>query len=122
MNPTYRKFNIQPDEIDGILSSIPEEKIQQWFAAKLLAIRRDRLPQCNSIDATAHAYAWECPDVSVFWNSHGPGQCALTHSTVDACIEELRACFLDNPQEKAREARRKARQLIEEAEALENVK
>jgi len=57
----------------------------------------------------------------VSWNMLAPDICALTHETIESALSEVREKLLGDPRGQAEEKRRKAKELMEEAEQLENV-
>lgn len=107
------------ENVDGsILERITEAEVIMWMAAKLAAVRGTLPASCISVMANFRKYgADEYYDVN--WGMHAADKYTGTQPDTACCVKRLKEELLDNPKSRAEEARRKAKQLLKEAEELE---
>ena len=108
------------ENIDAsILDRITEDDVTMWIAAKLQQTR-ETLPQASSLGVNLHRFNF-CHDdhISADWGMHAADKCSGTSPTVNAALKAVRDELMDHPARRAAEARRKAKDLLEEAAQLE---
>lgn len=102
-----------------ILTKITEAEVLQWLAARLNQIR-ETLPAASSLGVDVHYFQF-CRDehLSASWGIHAADKCSGTSPDTATALRTVRDELLNNPQRRAAEARRKAKDLMEEAAQLE---
>lgn len=110
-----------PNLNPSILDQITEAQVVEWMAAKLDQIRNESGLPIHNFDVEVWRREYTEYKYDASWSLHAGPCCALTHKTIASAVEEARQELLGNPKEKADEARRKAKALLEEAETMEKL-
>lgn len=110
----------QIEAIDAtILDRITEADALMWVAARLQQLR-ETLPAVSSLGLDVHYFQF-CREehCSASWGIHAADKCSGTSPDVATAFRTVRDELMNNPQRRAAEARRKAKDLMEEAAQLE---
>lgn len=103
----------------SILDRITEADVEMWMAARLQQVR-ETLPAASRLDFNASfRYFCKVKDYYVHWGIHAADKCSGTSPSSAAAFKTVRDALLDNPKARAAEARRKAKDLLDDAEKLE---
>lgn len=115
MSDWKRIENIDP----SILDRISEDDVTMWIAARLQQVR-EKFPQASSLGVTLHRFNF-CRDdrISADWSMHAADKCSGTSPTIAAALKTVRDELMNHPERRAAEARRKAKDLLEEAAQLD---
>lgn len=106
---------------ESILSRISEADVANWMAAKHNEIRQG-IPQASGIELESNFRKYRDEQYfDVSWSMHALDKCALNHNSIASACREIRQELLNNPRQRAAEARAKANALLKEAEELESV-
>lgn len=108
------------ENIDAsILDRITEDEVTMWIAARLQQIR-ENLPQASCLGVNVHRFNFcHDPHISADWGMHAADKCSGTSPSVAAALKAVRDELMDHPAKRAAEARRKAKDLLEEAAEIE---
>ena len=108
------------ENIDAsILERISEDDVTMWIAARLEQIR-ETLPQAVALGVKLHRFNFaRDAHINADWGMHAADKCSGTSPSVAAALKNVRDELMDHPAHRAAEARRKAKDLLEEAAQLD---
>lgn len=105
----------------NILERISETEIIEWMIARFNQMKADGLPGLHYLDISIHTNGTIRPEPYQSIGAQGSGECVISHATTVEAHAELRKLVLGDPASKAREKKRQAKELLEEAESLEAI-